>query len=62
LEVFEGRIIKRMADQVFAVTRPSSPLLPIAGDFERFALQEIARPRQTYAVPAQRDFVPIQRH
>ena len=34
-----ARIIKRMADEVFAVTRPS-PLLPIARELERIALQE----------------------
>jgi citrate synthase len=111
-----ARIIKRMADEVFAVTRPS-PLLPIARELERIALQDdyfvkrrlypnvdfysgmiyealgfpvemfpvlfaiprtagwlaqwqemvvdpeqkIARPRQIYAGPAQRDFVPIEK-
>jgi citrate synthase len=34
-----ARIIKRMADEVFAVTRPSA-LLPIALELERIALQE----------------------
>ena len=34
-----ARIIKRMADEVFAVTRPS-PLLPIALELERIALQD----------------------
>jgi citrate synthase len=34
-----ARLIKRLADQVFAVTRPS-PLLPIALELERIALQE----------------------
>jgi citrate synthase len=34
-----ARIIKRMADGVFAVTRPS-PLLPIALELERIALQD----------------------
>ena len=34
-----ARIIKRMADGVFAVTR-SSPLLPIALELERIALQD----------------------
>ena len=34
-----ARIIKRMADEVFAVTRPS-PLLPIARELEKIALQE----------------------
>ena len=33
------RIIKRIADVVFAVTRPS-PLLPIAREIERIALQD----------------------
>src|SRR6266540_2603060 len=37
-----ARIIKRMADEVFAVTRPS-PLLPIARELEKIALQEIGR-------------------
>jgi citrate synthase len=34
-----ARIIKRMADEVFAVTRPS-PLLPVALELERIALQD----------------------
>ncbi|HXF95003.1 MAG TPA: citrate synthase [Gemmatimonadales bacterium] len=34
-----ARIIKRIADEVFAVTRPS-PLLPIALELERVALQD----------------------
>jgi citrate synthase len=34
-----ARIIKRIADEVFAVTRPS-PLLPIALELERIALQD----------------------
>jgi citrate synthase len=34
-----AKIIKRMADEVFAVTRPSS-LLPIARELERIALQD----------------------
>jgi citrate synthase len=34
-----ARIIKRMADEVFAVTRPS-PLLAVARELERVALQE----------------------
>ncbi|HEX9819195.1 MAG TPA: citrate synthase [Methylomirabilota bacterium] len=34
-----ARIIKRMAEEVFAVTRPS-PLLPIALELERIALQD----------------------
>src|SRR5918996_4385171 len=34
-----ARIIKRMADEVFAVTRPS-PLLPIALELERIALHD----------------------
>jgi citrate synthase len=34
-----ARIIKRMADEVFAVTRPN-PLLPIAQELERIALQD----------------------
>jgi citrate synthase len=34
-----AKIIKRMADEVFAVTRPS-PLLPIARELERIALQD----------------------
>jgi len=34
-----AKIIKRMADEVFAVTRPS-PLLPIALELERLALEE----------------------
>ena len=34
-----AKIIKRMADEVFAVTRPS-PLLPIARELEKIALQE----------------------
>jgi citrate synthase len=34
-----ARIIKRMADEVFAVTRPS-PLLPVALEVERIALQD----------------------
>jgi citrate synthase len=34
-----ARIIKRMADGVFAVTRPS-PLLPIALELEHIALQD----------------------
>jgi citrate synthase len=34
-----ARIIKRMADEVFAVTRPS-PLLPVALELERVALQD----------------------
>jgi len=34
-----AKIIKRMADEVFAVTRPS-PLLPIARELEKVALQE----------------------
>jgi citrate synthase len=34
-----AKIIKRMADEVFAVTRPS-PLLPIAQELEKIALQE----------------------
>jgi citrate synthase len=34
-----AKIIKRMADQVFAVTKPS-PLLPIALELERIALQD----------------------
>jgi citrate synthase len=34
-----ARVIKRMADEVFAVTRPS-PLLPVALELERIALQE----------------------
>jgi citrate synthase len=111
-----AKIIKRMADEVFAVTQPS-PLLPIARELERIALQDdyfvtrrlypnvdfysgmiyealgfpvemfpvlfaiprtagwlaqwqemvgdpeqkIARPRQIYTGPAQRDFVPIER-
>jgi citrate synthase len=109
-------IIKRMADEVFAVTRPS-PLLPIAQELEKIALQDdyfvtrklypnvdfysgmiyealgfpvemfpvlfaiprtagwlaqwqemvsdpeqkIARPRQIYTGPSQRDFVPMAR-
>jgi citrate synthase len=109
-----ARIIKRMADEVFAVTRPS-PLLPVALELERIALQDeyfvnrklypnvdfysgliyealglpvemfpvmfaiprtagwlaqwkealddpeqkIARPRQLYAGPSRRDFVPV---
>jgi len=111
-----ARIIKRMADEVFAVTRPS-PLLPVALELERIALadeyfvsrklypnvdfysgliyealglpvemfpvlfaiprtagwlaqwkemvgdaeQKIARPRQIYTGPGQRDFVPLGR-
>ncbi len=34
-----AKIIKRMADEVFAVTRPS-PLLPIARELEKIALQD----------------------
>jgi len=34
-----AKIIKRMADEVFAVTRPS-PLLPIARELEKMALQD----------------------
>jgi citrate synthase len=34
-----AKIIKRMADEVFAVTRPN-PLLPIAVELERIALQD----------------------
>jgi citrate synthase len=34
-----ARIIKRMADEVFALTRPS-PLLPVALELERIALQD----------------------
>jgi citrate synthase len=34
-----ARIIKRMADEVFEVTRPS-PLLPVAQELERIALQD----------------------
>jgi citrate synthase len=34
-----AKIIKRMADEVFAVTRPS-PLLPIARELEQIALQD----------------------
>ncbi len=34
-----AKIIKRMADEVFSVTRPS-PLLPIAQELERIALQD----------------------
>jgi citrate synthase len=34
-----AKIIKRMADEVFAVTRPS-PLLPVALELERIALQD----------------------
>jgi citrate synthase len=34
-----ARIIKRTADEVFAVTRPS-PLLPVALELERVALQD----------------------
>ena len=34
-----AKIIKRMADQVFAVTKPS-PLLPIALELERIALED----------------------
>jgi citrate synthase len=34
-----ARIIKRIADEVFAATRPS-PLLPIALELERIALQD----------------------
>jgi citrate synthase len=34
-----ARIIKRMAEEVFAVTRPS-PLLPVALELERIALQD----------------------
>jgi citrate synthase len=34
-----ARIIKRMADEVFAATRPS-PLLPVAQELERIALQD----------------------
>jgi citrate synthase len=34
-----AKIIKRMADEVFAVTKPS-PLLPIALELERIALED----------------------